>query len=140
MNINDIFTSKYLRAADVQGQHQLTIARTAMEQLGDETKLVLYFKGSDKGMVMNKTNSNNVAKVYGPETNGWIGKPIVIATAMTDYQGQSVACLRLYPPQQTQHAPQPVQQAPLPGQLSTGQGQQVAPDPFHAEVDDEIPF
>ena len=145
MNINDVFSSNYLKAADVQGQIQLVMARTAMEQLGDEMKLVLFFQGHEKGMVMNKTNSANVANMYGPETDNWVNQPIVLASAMTDYQGKSVPCLRLYPPQQQAAAPamqaaQPMQAAPMPGSMGTGQGVQHGGGTLSVALDDDIPF
>jgi hypothetical protein len=146
MNINDVFSSNYLKSSDVQGQIQLVMARTAMEQLGDDMKLVLFFQGHEKGMVMNKTNSANVANLYGPETDNWIGKPIVLASAMTDYQGKSVPCLRLYPPQQQAAAPahagpaQPMQTAPMPGSLGTGHGVQHGGSTLSKVLDDDIPF
>ena len=63
MNINDAFPSKYLKASDLQGRnHSVTIANVVTEDIGKgEEKLIIYFQGHKKGMVLNKTNANNLA-------------------------------------------------------------------------------
>ena len=100
MNINEAFPSKYLKAADLQGHTvNVTISNVVKEDIGKgEEKLILYFQGKQKGMVLNKTNANNIATLYGPETEEWIGQPIVIFEAMVDFQGKTVPALRIRAP------------------------------------------
>ncbi len=51
MNINDQFPSKYMKASDLQGKSfTLTIASIEREEMGGEMKLILYFRGAEKGM------------------------------------------------------------------------------------------
>jgi hypothetical protein len=95
-NINDVFPSKYLKAADLNGKTvTLTIKDVGVETIGDDDKLVVYFKGKDKGLVMNKTNSNNIAIVFGPDTDGWLDQDISVFPTMVDFQGRSMEAIRV---------------------------------------------
>lgn len=128
MNINEAFPSNFLKADDLQGREaKVTMARVNMEDIGGDHKPVLYFQGKEKGMVLNKTNSTNIASAYGPETDGWTGKEVILYSAWVDFQGKSVKAIRIRPPENSdyQKAPDPAQQGP----------QSHAPDP-----DDAIPF
>lgn len=99
INMNEAFPSKWLKAADIEGDTPVTINNVTMEDVGDDDrKPVVWFREFDKGMVMNKTNANNVSEIYGPDSDMWIGRPMVLATAMVDFQGKSMRALRLYPP------------------------------------------
>lgn len=98
MNINDQFPSKYLKASDIEGETPAVISEVTMEDIGSEDrKPVLYFKNMEKGIVLNKTNANNITAAYGPETDGWNGKPIVIYTAWVDFAGKSTEAIRIRP-------------------------------------------
>lgn len=124
MNINEAFPSNYLKSSDLQGSTPtVTMSHVTTEKMGDDTKLVLYFHGKEKGMVLNKTNANNIASLYGPETEDWQGKKIMLAVAWVDFQGRSVEALRVRPPANGKPAPK-----------------QEAPAREMADMDDEIPF
>lgn len=123
MNVNDAFPSKYIKADDLQGREvTVTIDRVEMENIGQgqnqDRKPVAYFQGKQKGLVLNKTNSMNIASVYGPETSGWTGRQVTLFSAWVDYQGKSVQAVRVRPAfAQGQQAPvapsaRPPQQAP----------------------------
>lgn len=113
MDINQSFPTKYLKASDITGTEPvLCIARVVLEEMEDgKEKPVVYFTNADKGLVLNKTNSMNIATIYGPETNNWANRTIQLYTTWVDYQGRSVEAVRVKPqvPQATQ-AP-PAQQA-----------------------------
>lgn len=124
MNINDAFPSNYLKAGDLQGADvPVTISNAVMEKLGDDTKLVIYFQGKEKGMVLNKTNANTIGDMYGDDTDHWLGKQITLYAAWVDYQGRQVQGIRVKP-QQGQPAPAPAPQDA----------------PAADDLDDEIPF
>ncbi|TPM41404.1 hypothetical protein [Mesorhizobium sp. B2-3-4] len=96
MNLNDAFPSNYLKSDDLKGREvKVTIANYKMEKLGDETKLVLFFEGKDKGMVCNKTNANRIAHFYGQNLDGWKGKEILLGTELVDFQGKTTEALRV---------------------------------------------
>lgn len=141
MNINEAFPSKYLKASDLQGgTPTVTIDRIEMEMMGDDRKMVVYFHGKQKGLVTNKTNANNIASLYGDDTDDWTGQKIMLVEAMVDFQGKSVPAIRIRGPKK----PAPAQQQTA-RQSSADMGrddvppQGVAPRKA-AEMDDEIPF
>ena len=45
---------------------------------GQEEGYILYFEGSDKGLILNKTNAKVLAKAFGPETDGWVGQEVIL--------------------------------------------------------------
>jgi len=97
MNINDVYPSKYLKASDLQGKEiTVTMDRVEEESVGQDgdTKPVLYFQGKQKGIVLNKTNSNNIMGAYGAETDNWSGKQIVLYSTYVDFAGKSVEAIR----------------------------------------------
>jgi arabinogalactan endo-1,4-beta-galactosidase len=130
MQISEAFPSNYLKAADLQGRNALvTIARTEYEMIGNDKKLILYFQGKEKGMVLNKTNANNISQIYGDETDDWKGGEIILFEAMVDFQGKTVPAIRV------KAAPRkPVQERP-----GTQPRMKPAGDP-RGDMDDAIPF
>lgn len=99
MELNSIFPSKYLKAADLQKKQITVIIDSAeIEVLGEDRKLVLHFKGKDKGLVCNKTNANRIAYTYGQDTDSWIGKEIILYSELVDFQGRTVEAIRVKAP------------------------------------------
>lgn len=81
MDIETAFPSKWLKATDIKGKRvPVTIKDTVMEEVGDGEKPVLYFRGKDKGMVLNKTNAHILREAFGRETEEWAGQKIVLST------------------------------------------------------------
>lgn len=83
MKISQLFPSKYVKAADLNGKTvTLTIAKLVVEELGHgaekERKPVLYFQKATKGLVLNRTNAMTIAGLYGDESDDWEGKRISI--------------------------------------------------------------
>jgi hypothetical protein len=106
MRISSAFPSDYLRAVDLQGQKVLvTMSRVEMRDMGDEVKPVLYFKGKDKGLVLNKTNSNTISAAYGDETGDWEGMQVVLYETMVEFQGQRKPGIRCFVPPQKPQSP-----------------------------------
>ena len=96
MNINELYPSDYLKAADLKGKSVLLkMEAVEMKELGSDKKPVLYFKGKDKGLVLNKTNGMIIASVYGPETSNWSGKEVKIYPGKTSFNGQMVDCIKV---------------------------------------------
>lgn len=132
MQISQAFPSNYLKAADLQGRNiTVKIDRVEKEKIGNDSKLVLYFQGKEKGMVLNKTNANNIAYLYGEETDEWAGAEITLFEAMVDYQGKTVPAIRVRAPQRKAAAQHQSHQAPPPKQ-TVGVGAE--------DMDDTIPF
>lgn len=131
MKGSDIFPSKYIKADDLNGRDvAVAIDHADIEKLGDEAKLVLYFKNKEKGMICNKTNFNRIAYLYGDETDDWPGKEIVLTSEFVEFQGKTVKGLRVRAPKRQTH-------------ISTGR----VPTKAESEnpgsgvaLDDDIPF
>lgn len=104
MRISGAFPSDYLKAHDLQDQKVLVkMSRVEMRDIGDEVKPVLFFEAKDKGLVLNKTNSNTISAVYGDETDDWIGELVVLYETTVEFQGKRVAAIRcLVPPRKPQ--------------------------------------
>ena len=125
MNINDAYPSNYLRASDLKGRNiPVVIDRIEQEKVGNDNKMVLYFQNKTKGMILNKTNANNIAALYSPETDAWAGRQLIIFEAMVDFKGQTVPALRVRGPMPKDQPKQP----------------QVQPPKMNGDMDDEIPF
>lgn len=125
MQISEAFPSKYLKASDLQGRNVMVkMSHAAFEEIGGDKKLILYFQGKEKGMVLNKTNANNISDIYGDDTDDWAGEPIVLVEAMVDFQGKTVPAIRVRKPTAKDVA----------GKAAP------ARQPVAAEMDDEIPF
>ena len=77
--ISEMYPGKYLSAPDLKNQEvTVTIERVEMEQFDDAgrkvMKPVVYFQGSDKAMVFNKTNATSVVDITGQDnTDNWGG-------------------------------------------------------------------
>lgn len=142
VNINSIYGSgEYLKAADLQSQKHIVRIESARLIKFDtgEQKLCLSFIDRKKGLLLNKTNSTNVASMYGPESDSWIGKHITLYSTFVDFQGQSVPAVRIEPlvpltgngfaTQQQTHPNAPLTPA-----------NEVSSTPTKQMLDDEVPF
>ena len=99
MKVSQVFSGEYLTAADLQGQeHAVVIAGVEMKKFDDGNKLMISFQGRKKNLVANKTNSNRIAMMYGDDTDGWIGKEVLLYVDWVDYQGKTVEAIRIRPP------------------------------------------
>ncbi len=112
MDINQAFPSKFIKAADLQGQDvTVSIARFAMESVDDdagELKPVIYFAGHQRGLVLNKTNALAIADLYGTETDAWLNQPVTLFPTQCNYAAKMVDCIRIRPfPPQHANAQQP---------------------------------
>lgn len=131
MKLGDIFPSKYLKASDLDGRTiVVTIERVELEDLGDSRKPVAYFVGKDRGVVLNRTNCNNIAAVYGDNTDDWIGAEIALFPALVDYAGKSVEAIRV------KARPRPAHPAPR-KRLKNDEEAALQAD---RQLDDDMPF
>lgn len=106
-----LFPSKYVAACDLKGDTTVTIESLKINQLetenGPEDRPVMRFRKHTKGMVLNKTNAKKIAKLYGPETNDWVGQRIILFPTTCEAFGDTVECIRVrmrLPKQQTQQS------------------------------------
>lgn len=142
MRISEAFPSNYIRAADLQGRNVTVVMdRVEVEEVGSgEHKPVIYFQGKEKGLVLNKTNANNISLAYGDDTDAWTGGELILFPTMVDFQGRTVEAIRVKVPPRRPAAPlaRPATRQESAGSTvsKTGNG---APEPPPHEGD-EIPF
>jgi hypothetical protein len=138
VNINEEFPSKYLKSADLQGTAQrVKIRDVVSEDIGGDRKLIIYFAGKQKGMVLNKTNARTIADVFGDETDNWITGEIEVFAMKVDFQGRMVDGLRVRVPR-----PSTNKTSAVPA-YGSQRGEAPAPAAAPAgpiDLDDEIPF
>ena len=100
--INDLFPSRFLKAADLKGQRRIvTIKKVTREELGKgkEKKAVVYFGEAKKGLVLNVTNARKIAAVTGSEViDQWLGKKIALVSAEIEFGGDLVNAIRVASP------------------------------------------
>src|SRR5262249_25400014 len=132
MKRNEVFPSKYLKAADLKRKsHIVTIERASYEPFkgldGKETlKMVLYFRGAETSLPLNVTNLDAVCDATGcSNTDDWPGKQIELYPTRTTMGGKAVDCIRIRRPS----ASRPAVAAPPP-----------PPPSEPGEMNDEIPF
>jgi len=143
-NVNDVYPSKWLRAADLRGRsHTVTIADVEIGTVGDgheeKQQLILHFRGDYKPLGLNKTNAAAIAGVYGDDTDDWIDQAVVIFPTRVDFSGRQVDAIRV-----DIKATQQAMQAKLKA-AKQGSGRKPAPPVTQAEADDiyeddSIPF
>ncbi len=140
------FPSTYLEKEDLKAEDgryiekRAVVATIASEKVGDDQKMVIYFQNMEKGMVGNRTNADTLADLYGEDTDGWIGREVILYVDPTVmYAGKRVGGLRLKAPQ----APPVSRPATRPGDVIRGpvrtQTDRVVPRHDDGPKDDEPP-
>lgn len=95
--------SKYLSHFELAGRDvTVTIKSIALSEIvgagGKKSKKALVmFQGKQKGMVMGATCLKTIARIYGDDTDAWIGKPITIYPTTTEASGETVGTIRIRP-------------------------------------------
>lgn len=137
MNIQDAFPSKFLKASDLQGMEPIvTIDQVKYEPVGKdkEMKAVLYFKGKEKGLVLNKTNANKITELLQSGiTEEWQGQRVRLFATETQFGGDMVDCIRVKAASSNGAAKGQPKTAPVPRRP-------VEDVPVDELTDDEIPF
>lgn len=149
MKMSEEFPSKFLKAADLQGREvRLTMANVEREKIGDDFKPVLYFKGKDRGLALNKTNAGTIADAYGDDSDDWFDQPIILFSVMVDFQGKVGPAIRCRVPTAKDNkalAPAPVREDPIssgpiaPRRVTGGVSDNLAAAGA-VMTDDDIPF
>ena len=132
MTKDEVFKSKYLKAADLKGKACVATIESApyvtLKGLdGNETKkIVLHFKNAQKTLPLNATNFDAVCDATGfPDTEDWPGQRIELYPTRTTMGGKAVDCIRIRRPS----ASRPAVAAPPP-----------PPPSEPGEMNDEIPW
>ena len=113
LNVNEYYKSEsdYLKAEDIPKgkQVQLNIAGLEECQFTDGNKLALSFRGTEKKLVLNKTNATSIASSLGDNAEAWVGNNICVYSTMVDFGGKMVPAIRVDMPRETVNFNQPQQ-------------------------------
>ena len=100
--ISESFSGRWMNANDIGAPGKTlrtTITDVTEEEVGQgndkKNKLVVWLKDSEKGLVLNKTNGNDLAEILGDETDDWTGKKIVLKVERVEFQGKKQPGLRI---------------------------------------------
>jgi len=52
-------------------------------------------QGKAKGLVLNRTNAAVISGAFGPQTEEWSGKPIILFATSCLFRGRKVDCIRV---------------------------------------------
>ena len=108
-NINDLFPSRWLKAADLKGREPvLTIRKVAYEPVGQAKtmKAIVYFERVEKGLVLNKTNATRIVQIAGSGViEEWVGVQIKLYSTQVEFQGDLTDAIRIRPVTASKHNP-----------------------------------
>jgi hypothetical protein len=134
-NFDDYFGSRFVSAADLQAPTIVTIEKVDGEDFARpgepaKRKPVLYFRGRQKALVLNKVNAFALAAAHGKDMSRWIGARIQLRPETTTFGGKPTPCIRTYPVSGEVNGHVLVEQAPPPAKKG----------PAEELVDEEIPW
>jgi hypothetical protein len=97
-----IFPSNYVSAFDLGGRDAtVTIASVTSETLrtrgGQERKPVLRFTDASKKLVLNRTNAETIARLYGSRAEAWKGQRITLFPTRVRFGNETVDAIRVRP-------------------------------------------
>lgn len=102
-DFRSMYDRDYIYAFDLAGKDvTVTISRveaaTLTGQGGRKTKKpVVFFEGKDRGLALCKTNSKQIAALYGNDTDKWLGKKITLYPTTTMFGTETMECIRVRP-------------------------------------------
>ncbi len=101
-NIDNEFPSQWLKASDFDEDGTvMTIASYQRESIKNrdgvmEAKPVLYFRGNDKGLILNKTNAAKLTKLFqSGNTDDWIDQPVKLYSTEVQFGVDTVQAIRI---------------------------------------------
>lgn len=97
IKVSESFPSKWLKAEDIGERRKVraVISDCQLEKLGDDEKIVVYFRGKDKGLACNKTNAMRISDAYGDDTDDWRGREIFLFVEKVPFQGRLTPAIRV---------------------------------------------
>lgn len=142
-HIDLLYPSKYVKGAELGGK-DVTVTIESIEprhelQRTDKSKdykPILNFKEAEKAMVLNKTNAQTIAAMYGPEAMEWIGKRITLYCKKVEAFGKMHDAIRIRAKVPAAKAARPAAESPPEdrpepehnpdtGEIATGNGRPV---------------
>jgi hypothetical protein len=102
MKLNQMFPKRFATGEDFQGKElTLTIAKITCEKMRakpnapEEERWVIYFKETQKGIILRKTLAFQIGEALGSdETDYWIGKRVTLYPQPMTVAGRNVTAIR----------------------------------------------
>jgi hypothetical protein len=100
-------SSEFLKASDLQQGQQFKVVISGDREAEfdrdgkKQVKLVLAFHGVDKELVLNATNTLTIIDQYGPQTEAWMGKELLLYSTRVPMGDKMVDAIRVSFPMQT---------------------------------------
>lgn len=99
---HEVFKSNYLRKEDVGDELTVSITEVASESVQSpsgsiEKKRLIYLDGHQP-LILNATNWDAIAELYGPDDKGWVGHRITLYNDQSVvYAGKKAGGIRVRP-------------------------------------------
>jgi hypothetical protein len=99
-SINEFFPGRYFKAETLAGKARvLRIGAVERDKLSDgSVKPVVKFEDEPMKLVLNRTNANAIATLYGNNTDNWMGKLIELYPTRTPFGSNMVDAVRVRAP------------------------------------------
>jgi hypothetical protein len=103
-DFDDLYGSKYLSAADLHGEivdckiGKVEIVDLREKDGSTKQKFVAWLFGTEKPLILNKTNAQKLATSFGKDRADWRGKHIQLYAEMTSLGKEGVRVRPLKPP------------------------------------------
>jgi len=111
MKVSELFPSKYIKAADLNGKsYTFKIATMRLEEMRDQNdktvkKAVLYFEGPRKGLILNRTIADTIVDISGhEEIDLWPGCEVTLYPTSVQAFGKTHQVVRVRRPDVQQPA------------------------------------
>ena len=102
---NKSYAGKYITAVEIDHLIKVVISDVKIESVESwqkgtkaEDKMVLYFEGKKRGIVINKTNFKQLAKDFGWEKEDWIGETVTLQVKKIKAFGRMVDSIEIQKP------------------------------------------
>ena len=142
MRMND-FLHGFLKAEDIEPNVKLEdvvadVKTVDFEEKGETISKPVISLGSGAQIVLNQTRLRSMIRGFGPNSDNWCDKTILISRGTTTYSGKDVPCIRIEPVVPAQIAAPPPKGR---GKMTITSGKAKAPATETAPpIDDIIPF
>jgi hypothetical protein len=100
MNVNQMFPSRFLRGAELQGPVTVTIQRIGQEEVykpgkGKESCWILYAERASRGVVLSKSLAESIAQALGEsDTDQWPGRQVTLYPQPMSVAGRDLVAIR----------------------------------------------
>jgi len=100
MDYRQMFKGEYVAAVEFQGKQPIltvkSLALVTMEnEKGVRERGVIHFQETDRGWVLNRTNAEALAAMFGRETEAWVGKRVKLAAVEVQFGKERVPGIRV---------------------------------------------